>query len=160
MTTNKISYGTSTAITCTINSLASSATAGRGSVAVDNTTNLYDDAMLTVTVVTTATALGNDFACYVYIYGSEDGTTYSASSGEAVGTDVAVTLANPTNMKGPYVLACPAISTTYRLVVGSVASSFGGIMPRKWGIVVQNYAGTALSTGCSASYTGIAYTDA
>ena len=40
-----------------------------------------------------------------------------------------------------------------------VAQAFGGVMPRRWGIVVHNRAFLAFdTTGCSASYTGISYT--
>lgn len=159
-TTDKIVYGTSTGITCTLASLASSATAARGCAAVDNTTNKFDDAMLTVAVKTSASALANDKACYVYLYGSEDGTIYSGSSAEAEGTDAAVTIDDPTNLKGPYVIACPASSVTYRLVIGSVASAFGGVMPRKWGFVIRNYTGQNLSAtegDHTKSYTGIHY---
>lgn len=159
-TTDNIQYATSTAITCTLASLASSSTAGRGCAAVDNTTNKYDDAMLTVAVKTSASALANDKACYGYLYGSEDGTVYSGSSAEAQGTDAAMTLDSPTNMKGPYVLACPASSTTYRLVIGSVAAAFGGVLPRKWGFMWQNYTGQALDStegNHQKTYTGITY---
>ena len=135
-TTDNIAYGASTAITCTMTALASSATAGRSCVAIDNGTNKFVDAMLTIKVATSAAALANDLACYVYLYGSEDGTTYGASSAEAVGTDVAVTLGNPTNMRGPYVIATTASSVTYPLVIGSIASVFGGVLPRKWGYVI------------------------
>ena len=44
--------------------------------------------MLTVAVKTNASALANDKACYVYLFGSEDGTVYNGSSAEAPGTDV------------------------------------------------------------------------
>ena len=161
-TTDKISYATSTGITCTLASLASSATAGRSCAAVDNTTNLYDDAMLYIAVKTSASALANDKACYVYLFGSEDGTNYNGSSAEAEGTDAAVTFDSPTNLKGPFVLSCPAVSTTYKLVIGSVASAFGGIMPRKWGFVLQNYTGQALDStegNHTKTYTGITYTN-
>ena len=162
-TTDKIAYATSTAITCTLASLASSATAGRGSAAVDNTSNLYDDAMLTIAVKTSASALANDKACYVYLYGSEDGTVYTGSSAEAEGTDAAVTLDAPTNLRGPYVLVCPASSVTYRLVIGSVAGAFGGVLPRKWGFVLQNYTGQALDStegNHQKTYSGVTYTNA
>ncbi len=145
-TTLKQQFGTSTSITCTLASLASSATAGRGSAAVDNTTNLADDAMLTISVKTSASALANDKACYVYLYGSEDGTVYSGSSAEAPGTDAAVTIDAPTNLIGPLMISCPASSTTYTLVIGSVAALFGGVMPRKWGFVLRNYTGQALDS--------------
>jgi hypothetical protein len=159
VTTDNIKYGSTTAITCTMASLASSATAGRSCAAVDNGTNLFDDVLLTVIVKTSASALANDKACYVYLYGDEDGTTFNASSAENVGTDVAVTLDSPTNLKGPFVIACPAVSVTYR-GVWSIAQAFGGVMPRKWGFVIQNYTGQALDASvASASYSGITYTN-
>ncbi len=159
LTTDNIAYGSTTAITCTITSLTSSATAGRGAAVIDNSTTLYDDALLTVIVKTSATTLANDKAIYVYVYGSEDGTTYNSSSAEAVGTNAAVTLDAPTNLKGPFTISCPAVSVTYR-GVWSVAQMFGGVMPRKWGIVVQNYTGQTLDASIgSASFTGITFTN-
>lgn len=160
-TTDKIAYGTSTAITCTVASLASSATAGRGSAAVDNSSNLFDDALVTCAFKTSSSALANDKTVYVYVYGSEDGTIYSGSTAEAEGTDAAVTLDAPTNLRGPIPIACPAVSQTYRAVF-SIAQFFGGVLPKKWGLVVQNYTGQALdSTGGNHTmqYTGITYTN-
>ena len=161
-TTDNIAYGTSTAITCTLASLASSSTAGRSCVAVDNTTNKYDDAMVTIAVKTSASALANDKACYVYVFGSEDGTVYLGSSAEAEGTDIAVTFDVPTNLKLAATISCPASSVTYRAVIGSIASLFGGVMPRKWGFVLQNYTGQALDAtegNHQKTYTGITYTN-
>ena len=159
-TTDNIKYGASTAITpFTIASQPSSATAGRSCPAIDNGTNLFDDVLLTITVKTSASALANDKACYVYVYGSEDGTTYNASSAEGVGTDVGITLDAPTNLKGPLVISCPASSVTYR-GEWSIAQLFGGVLPRKWGVVLQNYTGQALDASVgSASYTGITFTN-
>lgn len=159
LTTDSIKYGTSTAITCTLASLASSATAGRGSLVVDNTTNLFVDALVTVAVKTSASALANDKVVYIYVYGSEDGTNYVGSSAEAEGTDAALTFDSPTNLKGPVALSCPAISTTYKTVF-SIAQFFGGAMPRKWGIVVLNYTGQALDSteaNHQKTYTGVTY---
>lgn len=161
MTTDKIAYGSDTAITCTLTSLASSASAGRGSTAVSNATNLYDDVILTIQVTTGSSTLANDLACYVYLYGAGASSIYGGSGAEAEGTDIAVTLDSPTNLLGPFVLSCPASSVAYRLVVGSVASVFGGVMPYSWGFVLQNYTGQALAaSGNAASYTGVTYTNA
>jgi len=161
-TTDKIAYAASASITITAASLASSATAGRSCAAVDNSTNLYDDAELTVAVKTSASALANDKACYLYFYASEDGTVYGGSSAEAVGTDVAVTFDSPTNLYGPIAIACPASSVTYRKVIPSVAAIFGGVLPKKWGFVLQNYTGQALDSTAGNhlfQYTGINYTN-
>jgi len=155
-----ITYGTSTAITCTLASLASSATAGRSCAAIDNTSDKFVDAMLYIAVKTSSSALANDKACYVYLYGSEDGTNVNGSSAEAEGTNAAVTFDSPTNLKGPYIIACPASSVTYKLVIGSIAAAFGGVMPRKWGFVLQNYTGQNLDStegNHTKTYTGITY---
>lgn len=160
MASVKIAYGTSTAIVITLASLASSATAGRTCTAVDNSSNLFDDALVTLAFKTSSSALANDKTVYVYVYGSEDGTVFNASSAEGVGTDGASTPDSPTNMKGPIAVSCPAVSTTYRTVF-SVAGFFAGRMPKKWGFVVRNFTGQALdSTGGNhqATYTGITYT--
>lgn len=162
-TTDKISYATSAAITCTLASLASSSTAGRSCASVDNSANLYDDAILTIAVKTSASALANDKACYVYIYGSGQDGIFNGSSAEAEGTDVGVTLDSPTNLKGPFILACAASAVTYRLVIGSVAACFGGVMPYKWGFVIQNFTGQALDSSegnHTKDFTGISYTNA
>lgn len=162
MSTSKIAYSTNTTITCTIASLGSSATAGRSCVAVDNSTNLYMDAILTIAVKTSASGLANDKSCYVYIYGSGADGVFNGSSAEAQGTDIAVTLDSPTNMKGPFIIYCPASSVTYRGVL-SIASVFGGAMPYKWGFVLQNYTGQSLDSTAGnhlAEYTGITYTSA
>ena len=163
-TTDKISYAATATIACSLASLASSTTtAARGGAVVDNTANLYDDAALTIAVKTSASALGANPVCYVYIYGATgDLSTYGASSAEAVGTDIAVTLDSPTNLKGPFVLACAASSVTYRLTVGSIASLFGGVMPQKWGFVFQNSTGQALDAtegNHLKTYSGISYTN-
>lgn len=161
-TTDKIAYATSTAITCTMASLAASATAGRSCAAVDNTTNLYDDAMLTIGVKTSASTLGGNKVCNLYFFGSEDGTLFDGSSVEAVGTNIAVTFDSPSNLKGPFVLNCTAVSTTYKATIGSVAAFFGGILPRKWGFVVQNDTGQALDAtegNHTKSYSGITFTN-
>ena len=160
-TTDNIAYATSNAITITLNSLASSSTAGRGGAAVDNTSNKYDDALVYVQFKV-GTGVANDRAIYVYVYGSEDGTNYDGSSAENVGTDAAVTLDTVTNLRGPVPVSVSTNSITVKKVF-SVASFFGGVMPRKWGVVVQNFCGSALTgtpSDHAVTYTGITYTNA
>lgn len=163
-TVDKVAYATTATITSTFASLASSATAGRGSATVDNTTNLYIDASLTIGVKTSSSTLANDKACYVYLWGmTGDASTPSGSSAEAVGTDIAVTIDSPTNLKLAGVINCPASSQTYRLTIGSVAAYFGGIMPQKWGFVLRNYTGQALDStegNHLKTYSGITFTNA
>jgi hypothetical protein len=157
MATMNVAYGTSTAITITLNSLASSATAGRESTAIDNSSNKYVDAVCQVTVKIATGTPANDKAVYVYAYGSEDGTIYTDN---ATGSDAAITLRDPTNVRLVCVIPTPdAGNLTYESSPFSIAQAFGGHMPRKWGLIVRNYSGQALEgSGNAATYTGITYT--
>lgn len=154
----KAEFGTSTAITCTLASLASSATVGRESTAIDNGTNKFIDALLTVSVKLATGSPANDKAVYVYAYASEDGTNYS---GNATGSDASYTQQVPTNLTLLGRIECPSSGAlTYRGVF-RVAQAFGGVLPRKWGIFIRNYTGLALDSSEGnhiKTYTGIYYT--
>jgi hypothetical protein len=152
-----VAYGTSTALTITLTSLASSATAGRESTAVDNSSNLYLDALCQVTCKLATGTPANDKAIYIYAYGSENGTVYTDN---ATGSDAAITLRDPTNLRLVAVIPVPdSGALTYESSPFSIAQAFGGVMPRKWGLVVRNYTGVALdSSGNAATYTGISAT--
>lgn len=154
----KIKFGTSTSFTLTLASLASSLTGGRESTAVDNTTNLYVDALVYVQCKLQTGTPGSDQAIYIYAYGSEDGTNYGDN---ATGSNAAITLRTPTNLRLIGTISTPdAGGLTYKSPPMSVAAAFGGIMPRKWGIVVRNYTNVTFSAteGDHAySYTGIYY---
>jgi|WetSurMetagenome_2_1015567.scaffolds.fasta_scaffold297925_2 hypothetical protein len=162
MAETKITYGTSTALTFTaLQSLASSATAGAESLAVDNSSTLFVDAMVTVTLaVPNSGSVGNDLCAYVYAYGSEDGSNYDDDA-TVDGSDKAVTPKAESYLKLLGTVAIPAINYTYNKTFGSVALVFGGTLPRKWGIYIRNYSGAALnSSGNVVSFTGITYTTA
>jgi len=157
MTTDKIAYSASTALTITLTALASSATVGRQATVVDNSVNLYDDVLVTLDVTTSASALANDLAVYVYVSGSEDGTNFTQDDGVMGASDAAYTVNNPSNLAGPVAIYCPTSSKVYNKIF-SVAQMFAGVMPRKWTIVVVNYTGQNLGTS-SATMTGITYTN-
>lgn len=154
--TLKGSFGTSNqTITITLNSLASSATAGRQSTAIDNSTNLYIDALVQVNInMPGAGSVANDKCCYVYAYGTADGgTTYSDGVG---GTDGAFTHSDPPNLRLIGVVNCPTNTGTYHGGPFSVAAAFGGILPDHFGIVVRNYTGLTLNaSGNTAIYQGV-----
>lgn len=156
----KVAYATSTSITCTLASLASSATAGRESTAIDNSTNKYHDAIVQLSVKLASGTPANDKAVYVYAYGSEDGTTYTDN---ATGSDAAVTLRNPPNAKLIGTIPCPdSGAVTYEGQPMRVAPAFGGLLPREWGIIVRNYTGVAFDStegNHAKTYTGIYYTN-
>lgn len=151
----KQEFGTSTAITITLNGLNSSSTTGRESAAIDNSSNKFVDALVTLILTTEEGDPTGEKCAYVYAYGSEDGTNYTDN---ATGSDASITLRDPTNLKVVAMVNMPSGLTTYK-VVFSIAQAFGGILPRKWGIVVRLSCGIALSSsGNSASYSGIYYT--
>ena len=131
MTDIKKAYGTSTAITITLASLAHSDNAGRESTAVDNGTNKFIDALVQIKVKLAAGTPSADRTVYVYAYGSEDGTTYTDN---ATGSDAAITLTDPPNAKLIGAIRCPAAGAlTYESSPMSVAKAFDWILPRKWG---------------------------
>jgi hypothetical protein len=150
----KAKYGSSNqSITITLNSLASSATAGRESTYVDNATNLYLDALVTVIISFPNLAPANDQAIYVYAYGTADGG--SNYTGGVTGSDAAYTMDSQTPLKLIGTIPTPTQNKTYKGTF-SVAAGFNGILPERWGIYVRNYGGQTLSaSGNSAHYQGV-----
>lgn len=141
----KTKYGTAgVAVTITLASLASAAAAGRESTVVDNTTNLFLDALVMLQVTLQAGTPANDKAVYVYAYGTADADT-PIYPDAVTGADAAITLRDPTTLKLIGVIPTPTGGVSYRSMPMSVAAAFGGVVPRKWGIVVRNYTGIALS---------------
>lgn len=153
----KIEYGTSTAMTITLASLASGS--ARQSTAVDNTSNKFEDAMVVADIKLATGTPAGDQCLYFFAFASEDGTNYTDNAG---GTDAAITLRVPSNLRPLGVTYVPTSGgLTYKSAPMSVAAAFGGILPRKWGIVVYNQSGVALdATGGNHSvrYTGIYHT--
>lgn len=148
MSSAKIAYGTPTVITCTLTSLASSATDGREGTAVSNATDLFIDALVWVKVKgVNSGSVGNDKAVYVYAYAtSDEGSPEYPDT--VTGSDAAITLNSPTQLVLIGKVKFSAINTTYKAGGFSVASAFGGVLPKRWGVVLRNYTGIALtSTG-------------
>lgn len=156
-TTFKPLYGTNgQAITITLASLAASATVGRASTAVDNTSNLYADALV-ILYVTTGTVSGNK-QVLLYAYGTVNGGTDFTEG--VTGTDAGFTRNDPTNLRLVATVQCPTNSINYEAGPFSIAAAFGGILPQKWGIAVFNDTGAALSSSSStnqALYQGLQF---
>lgn len=133
----KQAFGTSIAITITLASLADNA--ARESTVIDNGSDLFLDVIVQLTCQLQAGSPANEKAIYIWAYGSEDGTDYTDN---ATGSDAAVTLRAPHNFKLIGVINCPdAGGLAYKSHPMSIAQAFGGVMPRKWGIVVENQTG-------------------
>lgn len=133
-------YGTNgQAITCTLASLADGS--ARSSAVIDNTSNLFLDALVQVKVKSNASGVASTGWVEIYAYGTVDGgTTYP----EGAGTDTGVTLTVPPNVRLIGVLNVVATSTTYASEPMSVAAAFGGVLPDHWGIIIVNHSSAAL----------------
>ncbi len=151
--TIKSSYGTSNqTITCTITSLVNGN--ARASTAVDNTTNLFLDALVAVKVKSNASGTGAAGYVNVYAYGTADGgTTYTQS---ATGTDAGITLTVPPNARLIGTINVVANAVTYNGGPFAVSGAFGGVLPDHWGIIVENQSGATLDASVGSSwYQGI-----
>lgn len=149
-------YGSSNqTITITVASLTN--TSAQQSTAIDNTSNLWLDALVQLKIKSGASSTSASGFLTIYAYGTADGgTTYSDG---ATGTNGSITLTAPTNMRILGTMYIVSNATTYYSTPFSVASSFGGILPQKWGIViVNNTGGTLDATGGSHAvfYQGVA----
>jgi hypothetical protein len=162
--TSKLAYSASTPITCTLNPAATGigTNSARNSTVVDNTVNLFLDALVGVSVKTAAGSLATSPYVNVYAYAIVDGTNYTDQDRMAsAGLDGAFTLGgSPLNVKliGTVNLKTAATATYGGLF--SVASAFGGSLPPKWGIVIENQSGLALDNSApgAVSYYGVSLT--
>jgi hypothetical protein len=136
MSNIKNAYGTKTTITCTLTSLANAA--ARESTVIDNTTNLFIDALLRVK---TNGQAGGTGTLEVYAYAALGDTSYTDG---ATGSDAAFTAAN---IKNARLVGIIAMNVATAVIAGtmSVAVAFGGVMPDKWGLLFKNNSGAALS---------------
>lgn len=166
MATATISYSSNTSITCSVASTATSTTfvAGRESSEIDNTTNKYMDALVQgfVTVGTTPTA---NTQILVYVWGAD--TSLATTPIDVLdGTDSTETLTNVgvlySALKLGAVITVTAATSDidYAFAPFSVASRFGGVMPKFWGLYVTHNTGVNLNaTGGNHafSFNGIKY---
>ena len=151
--TTKVGYGTSNqTITITITSLANNAL--RQSTVVDNSSNLFLDALVMCKAKSNAASTTATGYVAIYGYGTADGgTTYD---GGATGSDAAYTVdVTPPNLVLIGILNLNANATTVARTF-TVATAFGGQLPQKWGIIVQNVTGNTLDASIgSCWYQGV-----
>ena len=154
MATAKPVYASAATITLTLTSLTNGSY--RQSTVVDNTTTRYEDAILGGSIQTGTTPTVNT-TLEVYLYGTFDGTNYTAG---ASGTDGAYTADGEELLLRPFeIIQVDATSDQdYVYGPGSVKAAFGGVMPIKWGVVVKNASGvTTNATGTNniTKFTGV-----
>jgi hypothetical protein len=165
MAIQNISYGSTTVMTVTnLQSLANSATVGWQSDRVSNLSTKAIDYEIFVKLTTANTAPANDRAMYVWMcpfYTTDAGTTWFASSQGTTtlptGIQGASTIAQPNNLRLLGVLNY----TTQQMVVQDtflLSNCFGSSIPDGFSIIITNFSGAALSTGCVVNYTPITFT--
>lgn len=139
--TQKLLYTAPAAQTITLTSLANAA--AREMTVFDNTSNLFLDVLLSMKTKTVNTALntGSCFQFWAYAL-IGDGASYTYP---ATGADAGITVATDPSLI--FVARAAAVLHNVALYVGeySVAAAFGGVLPTKFGIIVQNLTGQALS---------------
>ncbi len=139
-TTIESKYGSSgQAITITLGGLSNGAS--RESTAIDNTSNLFLDALAFIAIKTGASGTISTGYAIIYAYGSANGGTNYTQG--ATGTNAAITLTSPPNVRQIGVINLVADATTYAAGPFSVAAAFGGVLPDHWGIIVTNLCGGA-----------------
>lgn len=168
MATVSVNYAANSAqITITLTSLANGGY--RESAAVDNSSNLYVDALVSGSIQ--VGAVSADGSISIFGYGSvDDGATQY--SGGLAGTNETITWGttpSSSSIEGfnnlP-LLGVVSVDTTddnkdIEFAAFSVAAAFGGVLPKSWGVVVLNESSVALhatGTNNTIDYLGIKYT--
>lgn len=160
----KAKFGTQGTLTFTsINSLAgsSSLTAGASSAAVDNTTNVALDYLLSAKITWSSTApAAGSYVLDMHVWGNlNDTPDYPVDgSGNAINGDAAKTFAQATDKLnstqqwaelGLYTTA----SKVYTQTPKGIASLFGGPLPKYWGVWATHGITTASSTPAASGNT-------
>ena len=162
-----VAYGTYTALTVTnLQSLASSATAGWQSARVSNISTLALDYEITVKLTTANTAPANDKAAYIYIspaVTTDGGTTWLQADGGTTtlpsGSEGTYTIGGVTTTNNLDLLRAVAYTTQNQTMQATMRlSDLYDTMPDGFQIIIVNYTGAALSTGCVVAYRAITQT--
>lgn len=148
--------------------LASSATfiAGRESTQIDNTSNLYVDAIVHG-FITTGTSPTVSTLINVYVWGNYQ-SLGTLNIDTLDGTDSDETLTNTGILNsmlrlGASIVVSSASNIKYDFAPFSVAELFGGIMPKFWGLFIAHNTVAALHTTSANhvfKFNGITYTSA
>jgi len=170
MVTVNTAYGSYTALTVTnLQSLPSSATAGWQSARIDNQTSVKAlDYEIVVSLPMANTAPANDRAVYVFAspaVTTDGGTTWLQADGGTTtlpsGSQGTYTIAGVTTTNNLDLLRALAYTTQNQTVQAVMRlSDLYASMPDGFSIIVVNYSGAALSTGCVVAYRAITETGA
>ncbi len=144
-------------LTLTLTSLATNAVgvflAGRESTAVDNSTNQDLDHLLSGSITMSGTAPTVSRSVNIYAYAPISVATGTPTYPDSItGTDAAKTMtsANVQNSALRFVASITIDATAsrvYNFAPVSIASLFGGVLPRFWGVFVAHDTAQSLAGG-------------
>lgn len=163
MPTLSLSYAASANLSITLASLATSSTlvSGAESAVIDNTSNLYLDALLggLVTVGTNPTA-GTRIEVWCYAPRNDTPDYPDVFDGTASAETVTSVAIKAAALRQAAVMVVDATTSDRGYYFGpvSVANLFGGVLPSRWGVFVTHNTGANLNSTASnheISYTGI-----
>ena len=157
MTTLAQSFGSSSSLTLNPTSWTQGTTISSDAVDVSALSPVPVDIEITVTATVPNSPLGAQSAINVYVAVSEDGTHFTGNDQYSGSNNSQTALRSPTNFYGPFVIPCTQNVAAWG-VVGSLRSLCGGVLPRKWGVVLENQTNLTL-TGPAATYTPIGYSN-
>jgi hypothetical protein len=161
----KIAYSSPTNLTLTsLNSLASSATAGWQSDAIDNSSNLYLDILIQAEIAAVNTAPANSKAHFLYVASLIDTATPGAytSTGDGVpsGSVGTITFPDVTSNALPIpllgVIPYPTQNKALNSAAFSVAAAFNNVLPKKIVLCWINHTGyTIAASGNAVRWIGV-----
>ncbi|HUT11856.1 MAG TPA: hypothetical protein VMY42_15250 [Thermoguttaceae bacterium] len=134
----KQKYGDSTTITLTLASLADAS--WRQALAVDNGSNLFLDALLGGKIKTGTGSAAGDYVDLYVAASADGGTTFG---GDCSGSDAAYS-GESDNLVHLGRVSTPGAQTTFEFGPLSIAAAFGGVLPQRWTLVVENRSGSTL----------------
>lgn len=159
-------YSTNKAITFDLTDLAASATfvAGQESTEIDNTSDLFIDAIVSVKPITghtsTVPAIGQKIGLWVW------GSNIAASTtniDDLEGLDGFRTLTHQSILNSLKSAGAPSVTVvtaalTYFIQPFSVANLFGGQLPKFWGLFLSHNHAAALGAAQTALFTYVGVT--
>lgn len=137
-----------------INPDALSSAAARKSDAIDNTSTLYSDILITSKVKASNSALGTAPHVKIWVASLATGTNYAD---DVTSGDSAYTILTTKNLKLLDIVRVNAQNVTQYGSQKSVASLFGGILPPKFVIIFDNQTGVALAGSANQRVENVVY---
>jgi hypothetical protein len=153
MTTLAQSFGSSTALTVNATAWTQATTISTDAVNVAGLATIPVDVMISVTATVPNSTLGAAKAINVYVAVSEDGTHYTDNDQYSGSNNSQTALRAPTNFLGPFVIPCTQNVAAWG-VIPSLRTLCGGVLPRKFGVVLENQTNVTL-TSPAATFTPI-----